>query len=227
MIIQWPGNREDGMSFQPSAFAQWLRRAMDRHDLTQQQLANMLESVNRSTVAHWLRYNEVPQTENLLRLAQVFGVEPGDLFNLAGVSPPPDLRLARRGLPPALWISIVTDLDTTPETPEVVSWIPDQIVEAPDQLFAVRVTTDVLTPTIVPGDIIIADRDRSPAIRSVVVVRGDDGTPEVWRLERERSLWMLCRGSGEHVKPLSLRTLRGVMVGLYRPQQAFAWEQGR
>ena len=58
------------MERKQTAFGIWLQSRREAHDLTQQQLAEMLGTAARSTISHWENYGETPNTDSLLALAE-------------------------------------------------------------------------------------------------------------------------------------------------------------
>ena len=203
---------------EPSRLARWLRGAMANHGLTQRQLATAL-GVNRSTVAHWLNYNERPGTESLLALADFFGVRRQDLFDLAGIDLPPELRESDP-LAGAVRVPVVRDLVEFHPTQQWVAWLPDEAVEE-GQVVAVRVPAPGLPPLLLPDDLALFDRRGSPGVDSVICLRAASGAPEFWRVARQGSQWRLATTAGDVRGSLPWERLVGVVIHVSRPRQAF------
>jgi transcriptional regulator with XRE-family HTH domain len=210
-----------------TAFGDWLKARRAEHNLTQQQLAEMIGTAKRSTISHWENYGETPNTESLLALARVFGEEPRMLFELASVVPPndipaPSLLSAR---PDFIWVPILRDFNAPhSDNGDQIPWVPDQLISSRDEIFAVRVPNDRLAPQVVRGDVLIAVKDQRCGRGDVVVMATEHGMPDMWRLEQFGQAWWLCNAAGQQHCRLDRSKLQGVVLALGgRPRQAMRW----
>lgn len=62
-------------------YVEVLKQLMEEKQLSQQKIADLI-GVNQTTVSQWLLGEKRPGYDNILKIYQVFGVEPNDLFGV-------------------------------------------------------------------------------------------------------------------------------------------------
>ncbi len=68
------------------AFSHWLAEKMERRGIKPSQLAAVLE-VNHVSVANWLKGKNIPESHNVIKMAEYFKVDPDYVLQLAGHRP--------------------------------------------------------------------------------------------------------------------------------------------
>jgi transcriptional regulator with XRE-family HTH domain len=88
-------------TYNPLPLAQMLRRLMEERGTSQRQ-ASLEAGLDRAAMYRFVEQGHRPSRESLIALADYFGVNPNDLFALAGYPPLSVFEAARAGMPPEL-----------------------------------------------------------------------------------------------------------------------------
>lgn len=201
-------------------FGRWLLTQLQRRGMTHRELAEGV-GVSRPTVTRWVNGLDLPDTENIIRLAEALDIEKEVIIDLLGIQERPALR--RAGPPPAevVWVTVLAptigdDFDRwLSESIFEFPWVPHRRLDRGEPIYGFVLTHNHHAPLLLEGDLLVID-PKAPQTDGGFGLIAVGAEPQIRQLRLAGGKWVFRGYENQPDVPAETAIVVGMVVSFQR-----------